>query len=138
MPTYQNVGPEYRRNTGEVVTRGAYFEATPREHERFQRRKTRFFVLLPDGEALPGDTGGAGEPAAPDSGQSPQTATNSASEGTTPVDSSLPPASPATEALPDWPVRMVPATYLKLHPNGPNAELARRILARGAPVGDQG
>lgn len=30
-----------------------------------------------------------------------------------------------------WPLRMGPATYLKLHPKGPHAPLARIIVAQG-------
>jgi hypothetical protein len=35
-----------------------------------------------------------------------------------------------------WPMRMDPALYLKLHPTGPHAELAKKLVKEGESSGE--
>ncbi len=39
---------------------------------------------------------------------------------------------------PDWPLRMTPETYLRMHPDGQHAELARRLSENQPPEEEKG
>ena len=41
-------------------------------------------------------------------------------------------ASPANKSLADWPLKMAPSTYLRLHPTGQHAALAAEIVGADA------
>lgn len=47
------------------------------------------------------------------------------------------PKQPAIEWGGEWPLRMAPDLYLQLHPDGPNAELAKRLLDEHGPAEDE-
>lgn len=126
---YRNIGPDYHRSATEVIPRGAEFDASPREHARFQRRRSTLFQVVGTGAAL---TDGvrilpkvAAVPTAPTLGvPEPASAPTSTVAPTTPV---------TTDTR--WKLKMSPAMYLELHPEGPKAALAREILGRPAPTG---
>jgi len=93
MARYKNVSAApWRRADGTLVPPGAVFAATPREHERIQRRPTYQSRLELQ------------------------------------VDGSGPAA--VREAKEVWPLKMSPEMYLQLHPKGPNAALAKKMLAK--------
>ena len=110
----RNEGPPWtRRGTGEVIPHGGTFTASAQEVDRFQRRKQL------GAEFVPVD-GAVGVPSP------------GAAVSTGPPGESMGGAPPPPPAL-LWPLVMDPAVYLKIHPSGPNAELARAVLAaRGA------
>jgi len=117
MPRYRNIaGALWRRPSGEGVPPGATFEATAREHERIQRRGYRSrLALVTDDAAPPVQVVGADEQPTSLAASAP-----------------LVIAAPASVALPStWPLRMSPETYLKLHPTGPHAALARTLVGAG-------
>jgi hypothetical protein len=44
---------------------------------------------------------------------------------------------PAEHYADDWPLRMAPDRYLKLHADGKHAEMARRIVAAAPPPSEE-
>jgi hypothetical protein len=111
----RNEGPPWtRRGTGEVIPHGGTLVATAQEVDRFRRRGMlgKEFVEL---EPAPR---GAYGPSAPVVQDAPS-----------PVPAAPPAATASVDSPPIWSLMMEPALYLKLYPRGPNAELARAVLA---------
>jgi len=112
MTTFKNVGTSvWRRRAGpnspvEVVPPGGTFVATPREERRIARRThlQRRLIVVPDEVEVV-----ATQP--------------------TPVvvKVELPVVTPS-DPKPKWPLRMPPRQYIRLHPQGQYAKLARRVL----------
>ena len=100
MTWYKNVGLSlWRRSNGKVVAPGQTFEATPREERRIARR-THLHKRLQLIDA--------------------------------PVEAKAPTmvTIPGEEVWPrEWKLQMGPRLYLKIHPTGPNVELAQRLVA---------
>lgn len=111
MPQYRNISNSpWRRPTGELVPPGDTFEATVREQQRIQRRgyHGRLEKVVP-----------------------PQPARAEGDDATS-GDSITPPTTPeadVVETQAEWTLKMTPARYLKLHPSGGHAPLARKIVA---------
>jgi hypothetical protein len=101
---YRNVGyAPWRRDDGTLVPPGAVFEATPREEARIARQPAFYpLAAVADGEP-------AGAPEA-------------ASEASAPEQ-----ADAGEAGAGEWPLRISPARYLAMHPDGRYAELARRL-----------
>jgi len=118
---YRNVGAPWRRPDGSIVARGAIIEPTEDELER-RRYKLRPYgevrtepppvVVQPRREPAPAEPVEVSEP--------------------------TPPVSAGETALrgPRWHMIMKPELYLKLHPNGPHADLAREVLGVGDAAHD--
>lgn len=93
----KNMGPPWRRPSGEVIPHGGLFTPTPREWRRMLDRHQleRRFLLVSEVHRS-----GNGEVS---------------TTPPTPTDS--------------WPLKMTPEVYLERYPSGPNAELARSVIA---------
>lgn len=126
----RNKGGAWRRRDNTVVAHGEIFVPTPRELEsiragrqigiRFEEVKPEIpFELTEAGkEAMRASAGATPTKGTPDSAET----TKLSAEKTTQ-------ASPSrTEEPPKWPMQMRPALYLKLHPKGQHAELARKVV----------
>jgi len=112
MATYKNVGSApWTRPSGEVVRSGRTFVATEREHARISRRAylRNRLLLVPDAEA---------PPTPPEQEQQKEE---------TPEMKTAKVVAVVSQAM-EWPLRMQPDLYLKLHKQGPHAALARSIM----------
>jgi len=127
MPQYKNVGKSpWRRPTGELVAPGGVFEATVREQQRIQRRGYR--GRLEKVDTLP-----------PSPAVVAAAATTSSEDKQSSAPSTKSDAAVATvETLAGWSLKMTPQTYLKLHPSGGHAPLARQIVAAVTKEEDSG
>ena len=102
---YQNTGTSWARPSGGVVARGEIFQATAFEESIFALRRGRgryrFLVPVPAPTPITEEVGGV------------KVVLAFGTDG---------------EGVPEWPLKLTPERYLELHPEGPNAELARQIL----------
>lgn len=113
MPQYKNIGKSpWRRPTGELVPPGGIFETTVREQQRIQRRGYRGRLERVDADPPPPPARAADDADAPPGGSA---------SPSTPVD--------VVETQAGWTLKMTPERYLKLHPSGGHAPLAREIVA---------
>lgn len=116
---YRNKGAPFRRKSdGHLVARGSTVEL---EEEDYAPRKHKLEEL-----PFPPRTAEAPPPAQPppvaeqaDGGGEEKTEDAGAEEGE------------EAESPPGWPMKMKPKLYLKMHPKGPHAALARQIVEGG-------
>lgn len=108
---YRNVGAPFRSSNGQVIQRGQVYEATDRDLQ------VRRHKLHPYGEVT------RGEPESRLPVEVPEPAPPVAAGATVP-----PVSGEKKDDVPGWPMVISPELYLRLHPKGPKAELARKIL----------
>lgn len=128
---YRNTGARFLSEEGEVVEKGQVFRPTPTD------LKKRKYKLEPVGAR----TRGPGAAPLPSPTRAPRRRGRTPRrpervveiEGvpdSRPAPAASEPQEGSEEGEGGWPLRMEPALYLQLHPEGPNAELAREILGQ--------
>lgn len=118
---YKNIGGPWRSSTGEVIPRDGILTPTSGDLHTIDVRRLlgiRFVVyeepvmqveVTTRVQIASAQQSDAGEDAEGDGGDR--------------ADASAPPAAP--KPLEQWPLRMQPALYLRMHPTGPHAALAQ-------------
>ncbi len=127
---YKNMGGPWRQSDGTVVPRGGLFTPTERDLTRMIRRRQigTLFVPVTQEELWPDERRESGEieivtedaPSTSPGDQDPKADSTAGDDDAvkTADDSKKEPPAP-------WPLKMTPELYLKLHPEGQHAELAR-------------
>lgn len=149
MPRWKNKGSLHSRPDGTTIKHGEVFEADEKEVAAFKDKfeKTSESVTSSTARRLPRSASGldAEDRAAQEDGYSAaREAENETKKDLSDKERQTPETSvyaeggqtgggPADgdEELPEWTLRMSPARYLELHPDGPNAELAQQYVDAG-------
>lgn len=125
MTKFRNIGNNpWKRSSGEEVPRGGTFTPTQRELRRFQRRQwMRTFLEEVSEEEVVAVADVATTAVASNK-------SDDVAEVDTVTQDQEQPQEEKLEETPveTWPLTMQPAQYIKLHPRGQHAKLARRIL----------
>ena len=115
MPVYKVIGVKpWRRIEGQLVAPGDTFEATVREQQRIKRRGYWDRLERVEKNAPPAPSKSAALP--------------QVAEQQVASKPDVPSTEDMVELLADWPLRMEPRRYLKLHPTGGHAVAAQRIV----------
>lgn len=141
---YRNLGAPWRSSTGEVVPRGGTFTPTPRDLGRIERRRLLGIRFVPVAAATEDARVSTATPLPVRANDGPESVEEMTEQSEQepleqePSESQPPPAlTPASSRrVPAWTMKMAPELYLKLHPTGPHADLAKaHVAAQGGGNG---